>query len=208
MSKRAAKKISISAAVLAAIVLTAGWLFGWFSPNPAIGEVKQLQSQLADPNLKPDARMALFQQIRTKMDSLSESARQRIWEDGRQEFQKRMEQHVDDLMAMAPADRTKALDADIDRMEKMRAQMQDFAKNNPNAGGPPGGAPGGGPPPWMGGRGTTPTDEQRLQRMKNGLNFATPGMRGKMNAYMELMAARMKERGISPPAGGGFMRGR
>ena len=205
MSKRAAKKISISAIVLTAIVLTAGWLFGWFSPNPAIGEVKQLQSQLADPNLKPDARMALFQQIRTKMDSLSESARQRVWEDGRQEFQKRMEQHVDDLLAMTPADRIKALDTDIDRMEKMRAQMQDFAKNNPNAGGPPGG---GGGPPWGGGnRGTAPTDEQRLSRMKNGLNFTTPTMRGKMNAYMELMAARMKERGITPPSGG-FMRPR
>lgn len=204
MSKRAAKKISISAVVLAAIVLTAGWLFGWFSPNPAIGEVKQLQSQLADPNLKPDARMALFQQIRTKMDSLSESARQRVWADGRQEFQKRMEQHVDELLGMNTKDRNKALDDDIDRMEKMRAQMQDFAKNNPNAG-PPGGPPGGGPP-WMGGnRGAAPTDEQRLARMKNGLNFTTPEMRGKMNAYMQMMAARMKERGISPPTGGGFM---
>ena len=141
MSKRAAKKISISAVVLTAIVLTAGWLFGWFSPNPAIGEVKQLQSQLADPNLKPDARMVLFQQIRTKMDSLSESARRSVWEGGRQEFQKRMEQHVDELLAMNTKDRNKALDDDIDRMEKMRAQMQDFAKNNPNAGGPPGGPP-------------------------------------------------------------------
>ena len=47
-------------------MLVAGWLFGWFSPDPALAEVKQLQAQLADPNLKDDARRRLFQQMRTQ----------------------------------------------------------------------------------------------------------------------------------------------
>lgn len=199
-SKKPIKKIAIAGAVFTAIVLVAGWLFGWFSPDPALAEVKQLQAQLADPNLKDDARRALFQQMRTKMDSLSADQRRGIWDQNRQEFEKRMDKHIDDLLAMSGKDRAKALDEDIDRMQKRAQQRQQNAQNgNGNGNGPPGGQQAG---QGRGNRGQTPSDEQRLSRMKNRLNNGTPESRAKRSAYREMLAARMKERGITPPAGG------
>jgi hypothetical protein len=201
-SKKPLKKIAIGGTVFVAIVLVAGWLFGWFSPDPALAEVRQLQAQLADPNLKDDARRALFQQMRTKMDSLSSDQRRGIWDQNRQEFEKRMDKHIDDLLAMSGKDRAKALDEDIDRMQK-RAQERQANAQNGNANGGQGGQGGQG----RGNRGQAQSDDQRLSRMKNRLNNSTPDSRAKRNAYNEMLAARMKERGITPPAGGGGGRG-
>src|SRR5262245_61235162 len=102
------KKIIIGTAILGVTVLSAGWLFGWFSANPAIAEVQQLQTQLADPNMKDDQRRALMQEIRTKMESMSPDARRTVWEGNRQMFEKRTEQHIDQILAMSAAERNKA----------------------------------------------------------------------------------------------------
>lgn len=199
-SKKPLKKIAIGGSVFAVIVLIAGWLFGWFSPDPALAEVKQLQAQLADPNLKDDARRALFQQMRTKMDALSADQRRGIWDQNRQEFEKRMDKHIDELLAMAAKDRNKALDEDIDRMQK-RAQQRQANAQNSNGNGNGGQQAGQGR--QGGNRGQALSDDQRLSRMKNRLNNSTPESRAKRNAYSQMLAARMKERGISAPAGGG-----
>lgn len=109
MSKRAVKKSAIGITILAVMTLTAGWLFGWFSENPAVAEVRQMQAKLADPNLKDTDRRAMMDQIRSKMESLSPDVRRGLWEENRQVFEKRMDKHVDDLLAMSKADRNKAL---------------------------------------------------------------------------------------------------
>jgi hypothetical protein len=198
MSKPIVKRTIIAATSLAIVTLAAGWLFGWFSEDPAVAEVRQMQAKLADPNLKPDDRRVMFQTMRTKMDGLSQPVRQQLWEDNRQVFEKRMEQHVNELIAMSPKDRAKALDADIDRMQKMQAQRQADAKNNPNA-------QGGGQ--RQGNRGQALSDDQRIDRTKNRLDRSTPGMRASRQAYVQMMDQRLKERGLPPMQPGGPRRG-
>ncbi|HTQ38397.1 MAG TPA: hypothetical protein VMJ32_05190 [Pirellulales bacterium] len=188
MSKRVIKRIAIITVALGIISLTAGWLFGWFSENPAVAEVREMQTKLADSNLKPEDRRALFEAMRAKMDGLSEAARQQLWENNRQTMEKRMKQHVDELHAMSPKDRDKALDADIDRMQK----RQQAAQNNPNANGQSG-APGN-----QRNRGQAQTDDQRIDRLKNRLDRSTPDMRATRQAYVQMIDQRLKERGLPP----------
>jgi hypothetical protein len=196
MSKPIVKRSVIGITALAIVTLAAGWLFGWFSENPAVAEVRQMQAKLADPNLKQDDRRAMFEVIRTKMDSLSQPVRQQLWDENRQVFEKRMEQHVNELMAMSAADRAKALDADIDRMQKMQAQRQANSQNNANGqnGGPRN-------------RAQAQTDDQRLDRMKNRLDRTTPAMRATRQAYVQMIDQRLKERGLPPMQPGGRRRG-
>jgi hypothetical protein len=198
MSKRAVKKSAIVLTILAVITLTAGWLFGWFSENPAVAEVRQMQAKLADPNLKDADRRAMMDQIRSKMDLLSSDVRRGLWEENRQVFEKRMDKHVDDLLAMSKADRNKALDADIDRMQKMRAEAQANAQNNQGANANN---------QRQGNRGQALSDDQRMDRMKNRLDRSSPESRAKRQAYVQMLDQRMKERGIPLPPPGRFGRG-
>lgn len=198
MSKKMVKKIAITTTAIAVTVLAAGWLFGWFSEDPAVAEVRDMQAKLADPNLKPDDRRAMFQNIRSKMESLSPAVRQELWENNRQAFEKRMQQHVNELLAMSAKDRAKALDADIDRMQKMQAQRQADAQNNPNA-------QNGGQ--RQGNRGQSLSDDQRMERQRNRLERTTPEMRATRQAYVQMLDQRLKERGLPPMQPGGFRRG-
>jgi hypothetical protein len=198
MSKRAVKKSAIGITVLALVTLLAGWLFGWFSEDPAIAEVRQMQAKLGDTNMKDTDRRALMQQIRTKMDSFSPDVRRNLWENNRQAFEQRMDKHVSDLLAMSKADRNKALDADIDRMQKRQAEAQANPQNNPgvNANNP-----------QQRNRGQALSDDQRVDRMKNRLDRSSPEARAMRQAYVQMLDQRMKERGIQPPPQGGFRRG-
>ena len=198
MSKRAVKKSAIGITILAITGLTAAWLFGWFSENPAVAEVRQMQAKLADPNLKDTDRRAMMDQIRSKMESLSPDVRRGLWEENRQVFEKRMDKHVDDLLAMSKADRNKALDADIDRMQKMRAEAQANAQNNQGANANN---------QRQGNRGQALSDDQRMDRMKNRLDRSSPESRAKRQAYVQMLDQRMKERGIPLPPPGRFGRG-
>ncbi len=165
MSKRAVKKSVIGVTTLAVVTLLAGWLFGWFSEDPAIAEVRQMQAKLGDTGMKDTDRRALMQQIRTKMDSFSPDVRRNLWENNRQAFEKRMDKHVGDLLAMSKADRNKALDADIDRMQKMRAEAQANAQNNQGANANN---------PQQRNRSQALSDDQRVDRMKNRLDRSSP----------------------------------
>jgi hypothetical protein len=181
------RRIIIGLVVASVTGLSAAWLFGWFSADPALAEVKQLQSQLADPSLKDDARRALFEQMRAKMDALSDDARRAVRDDMRQAFEQRAETHMKEVLAMSSADQAKALDADIDRMEKMRAQMQANAKANGGQNGQ-----------RQGNRGQTPTDDQRISRLRNRLDRSTPEMRALRTAYTQLINQRLQQRGLPP----------
>jgi hypothetical protein len=198
MSKRTVKKSAIVLTILALITLTTGWLFGWFSENPAVAEVRQMQAKLQDPNLKDADRRAMMDQMRSKMDLLSSDVRRGLWEENRQVFEKRMDKHVDDLLTMSKADRNKALDADIDRMQKRQAEAQANAQNNQ----------GNNNQRPQGNRGQVQSDDQRMDRMKNRLDRSSPETRAKRQAYVQLLDSRLKERGLPPmQPGGGFRRG-
>ena len=140
------------------------------------------------------------------MDSLSSDQRRGIWEQNRGEFEKRMDKHIDDLLAMSAKDRNKALmkiSTACKNVPQERAANAQNGNGNGNANGGQGGQGGQG----RGNRGQAQSDDQRLSRMKNRLNNSTPESRAKRNAYSQMMAARMKERGITAPPGGGGGRG-
>jgi hypothetical protein len=198
MSKRTVKRSVIGVTTLAITTLMAGWLFGWFSEDPAIAEVRQMQTKLADPNMKDADRRALMAQIRTKMDSFSSDVRRNLWDANRQVFEKRMDQHVSDLLAMSKADRNKALDADIDRMQKRQAEAQANAQNNQGANANNQG---------QRNRGQSLSDDQRVDRMKNRLDRSLPESRAMRQAYVQMLDQRLKERGLPVPAPGRFGRG-
>jgi len=196
------KRVLIIGSIVGIIGLTGAWLLGWFSGNRALAEVQQMQTKLADPNLKDDERRAITDEMRAKMSSLSPDARRTAFEGMRTAFERRNEQHIDQILAMSPPERNKALDADIDRMEKMRAQAEANAKAAANAQassqndskkGPPG----------QGRRGGNPSDDQRVDRLRNRLDRGTPEMRAKRNAYMQLVNTRRQQRGLPPITGRG-----
>ena len=192
------KRIVIGAVVVGVTSLFAAWLFGWFSSNAALAEVQQLQAKMADPNMKDADRQALMQQMRDKMQALSPDARRAAFEAGQQMFEKRELEHIKQLLAMSPADRNNALDADIDRMEKMRAQRDAANANGAQAGGPGQNGAGG----RRGPRGNM-TDDQRVDRLRNRLDRSTPEMRATRNAYMQLVNVRRQQRGMPPITGRG-----
>jgi hypothetical protein len=200
MSKRAVKKSAIGVTVLALVTLMAGWLFGWFSEDPAIAEVRQMQAKLGDTNMKDADRRALMDQIRTKMDSFSPDVRRNLWENNRQAFEQRMDKHVSDLLAMSKADRNKALDADIDRMQKRQADAKANAQNNQGANANN---------QQQRNRGQAQSDDQRVDRMKNRLDRSSPESRAMRQTYVQMLDQRLKERGLPPmqPGGGGPRRG-
>ena len=190
------KRFLVIGSIVGVLGLTGAWLLGWFSGNRALAEVRQMQTKLADPSMKDDERRALMEQMRAKMNSLSADARRTAFEGMRTAFERRNEQHIDQILAMSPADRNKALDADIDRMEKMRAQMEANAKSA-QAGGQNDSKKG------QGRRGGNPSDDQRVDRLRNRLDRSSPEMRAKRNAYMQLVNARRQQRGLPPMTGRG-----
>jgi hypothetical protein len=196
------KRVLIIGSVIGVIGLTGAWLLGWFSSNKALAEVQQMQTKLADPNLKDDERRAITEQMRAKMTSLSPDARRTAFEGMRTAFERRNEQHIDQILAMSPAERNKAIDADIDRMEKMRAQAEANAKSaaSAQANGQNDSKKG---PPGQGRRGGNPSDDQRVDRLRNRLDRSSPEMRAKRNAYMQLVNARRQQRGLPPMTGRG-----
>ncbi|HZZ29520.1 MAG TPA: hypothetical protein VFE46_16090 [Pirellulales bacterium] len=190
------RKIVIGLVISCLTMLGTAWLFGWFSGNPALGEVQQLQAQLADPNLKDDARRALLDQMRAKLNSLSPDARRAMWDNNREIFENRMLSHMKDILAMSTAEQAKALDADIDRMEKARAQMQANAQSNAATTNAQNSAR------RQGNRGQALSDDQRISRLRNRLDRSTPEMRAVRNAYTQLVNQRRQQRGLPPLTAG------
>jgi hypothetical protein len=189
------KRIVKSTIVIAAIALVLAWWLGWFSEDPALAEVKAMQAQLENPNMsEADVRTAMGQ-LREKMNSLSESSRRAAWENGRQVFERREMTKIGRILAMKPQQRVKAIDEEINGMERRRAQWEQRA-NQAQAGSnrPGGGQRGGGP----GRRGAFQSDEQRVSRLKNRLDRSTPEHRAMRAEFTKLVNERRAQRGLPP----------
>ena len=76
---------------------------------------------MADPNMKDADRQALMQQMRDKMQALSPDSGGRRLKPASRCLRRRELEHIKQLLAMSPADRNNALDADIHRMEQTRS---------------------------------------------------------------------------------------
>ncbi len=192
------KRIVSGAFVIGITGLVLAWWLGWLSEDPALAEVKQLQSKLEDPNLSDSDFRAAMEQMRGKMDSLSESSRRLAWQNGRQVFERRELSRMGQILAMKPPERVRALDEEINRMEKRRAEWQQRASQVQNGEqrngqrGPQNGNSGG-----ARSRGN-PSDEQRISRMRNRLDRSTPEQRAMRSEYIRLMNERRTQRGLPP----------
>jgi hypothetical protein len=164
-------------------------------PNPNLRKVKDLQAQFASAEAKnwtPEQRQEKGREMRTAMGQLSESQRQVLADEGRQAFQRRLEQYAQ----MSPTEKARHLDDAINQSEQRRQQM---AQRGPGTGPRPGGGPPGGSGPG-GSRGPS-TPEEREKRRKERLDRTTPEFRALMDQYRKDMETRRRQRGL--PVGGG-----
>jgi exonuclease VII large subunit len=165
-------------------------------PNPNMKKIRQLQSEFSSAQAKdwtPEQRREKFQEMRTAMQKLTPTQRDEL----SAEQMKREESRLKEYAQMSPVEKAKHLDAQIDRMEKMRQQ---FAGRNPNGGGqrPQGAPPGGFGTGSPGSGGTRPnlSPEEREKRRKERLDKTTPELRALRDLYRKDMEARRKQRGL------------
>lgn len=187
------KLIALGAFLLAALAATGGaWGLGWFGHEES--ELDEIKQMFADGPPSKEQGEAMRQVIDKKTAGMTEDQKGAYLRDTMMPMfmsmmAKRFSAEYDKLMAMSEEDRNRELDRRIDEMRTRR----------PPAGAP--GGPGGGRPP-----GPPPSAEQMNSFRVKMLDMIAPDQRAKMEGGMKLMQARMKERGISMPAGpgGGF----
>jgi hypothetical protein len=187
MNKR---NISI-AAVLILLLIGASWAFGLFGgTDPAVAELQQMRDQMFDRNLPDDQRQQFRDQFRERMGSLSDAQRRALFDSGREVWQKREQQRMNEFFAMSPVDQRKRLDQTIDDMlKRQKERAQNANANNGQANGGNGGG--------RGNRGNM-TDAQREQRAKQRLDRSTPIQRAQREEYRRMLESRARDRGIDP----------
>jgi hypothetical protein len=194
--KRTGKRIVIGLLTLLVLAFGTAWAFGWIGgTNPALAEVQQLQSKLSDPALKEQDRRAAWGEMRQKMDSLSEADRASVREAMRQRMEKRMNDHMKEVLAMSKADQLKALDADIDRMRKREADRAANQAKDAKAGADGKSQQANG---RQRNRGGYRSDADQVSRIENRLDRTSPESRANRTQYMQLLNQRLQQRGLPP----------
>lgn len=167
------------------VLLAAGsaGAYWYLREDPQLAKVRtmgaELRGNFGREGVTRDAMREQFRELRSEADKLSSEQREQLWAEERVRMQERMEAEMDKFFALGPAERTAALDREIDRMEAFRQRWQERRAQReaevdsgerrgrrrgeggegrpPGEGGPPGGFGGpfgfGGPPPGMGGGG-------------------------------------------------------
>jgi hypothetical protein len=168
------------------VLIFAAWVWGWldtgqYSDDPKVAELERLR----DANITQGEPPREFrEEMRTKMEGLSEEQRMAFFESSMPIFvplmAKRFEEEYDKFVELSPEEQRKKLDERIDQMEK---------------GGGPG--PGGNRPP---------IDQKKMNEIaKKMLDWTTPEQRTKFENGMRMMNDRRKARGLQPmPPMGGF----
>lgn len=170
-----------------------GVAWAMFRTDPVVAEMQQLRDQIR--NAPEGERRAQWDSFRDRMDGLTEAQRRAVFDSGRNQWQRFGQERMDEFFQLPPGEQRKRLDEIIDRMQR-RGQNR-----NANAGNRGGGGRGG----WGGGRNMT--EAQRDQRRKEMISNTTPKMRAQFDQFRQMLGDRMKERGVTPPAGGGPWRG-
>lgn len=192
------RKATIVTAASLAVVLTWAWAFGWFNgkqynDDPVVAELEKLRDESVPKleQMSETERRAQRDAFGERMKGLTDEQRMAFFESSMPIFvpmmAKQFEARYDAFMAMTPAEQQKELDKRIDEMK---------ARGGP--GGPGGGR--GGPP-----RNLDPKKAEQFR--KKMLDWTTPEQRAKFENGINLMNARLKERGMEPlppGPGGGF----
>jgi hypothetical protein len=169
------------ALVLILVILLVG---RWFWPDARAARAKQLQAELFSPearNLSPEQRQARWREFREVTKALSPEQRRQLMAEGR----KRKQAEIGRYFRMSPQEKTRYLDEQINRMERIRQN------GKARAGGPPGGARARGAS-----SGSNRSPQQRDQRRQQFLDSSTAAERAQMNAFMRDLNARRTQRGL------------
>jgi len=182
--KRVTKGRWAFAAVAVLLVgLGVAWAAGWFSSDPRIVEIKDLQAKMADPSLSDKDRRAVMGEVFQKMRALPEDARAKLFEPGPPKaMMKGLVKHISEVLAMPPDKQVAELDKEIDRAVKM----------SNGQGGPP--RAGGQGPGGQGGPGQSPN--AGLNRLRSSI---PADARAQFNIWRQLMQVRANQRGITMP---------
>jgi hypothetical protein len=183
MKKLTRKQVLAGASALAAVLIgLAVWLF-W--PDSQLAKVKAMEQELArtaGDKVDPAERRRRWEEFNREQRKLSPAQRRQLGE----EFRKQRQAEVDRYFKMSKAEKTRWLDQQIDRMERMRRSRP------PNGG--PGAPPGAGGPPGPGRGNLSP--EQRENRRKQRLDSTTPEERAQRDQLRKDLAARRAQRGL------------
>jgi hypothetical protein len=186
------RNAAISTVVLILIV-GAAWAFGFFGrTDPAVAELQQMRDQMFASRDLPEAqRDQLRDQFRQRLEGLSDAQRRAVFAGGREQWQQRNQQRMDQFFAMSRADQQKRLDESINRMlERQKDQNQNGAGNRNARSGGNGGR--------GGDRGRNMTPAQRESRAKQRLDRSSPKERAQRDEFRRRMQERMQQRGINP----------
>lgn len=181
-------------------VIGSGWFaFGYFSGED-LTALNELREKMRDDSLTPEQRRELGGQMRQEFEKLSPEQRREMWQSREQHQNREMQNHLTQFFALSPDERNKALDKQIDDMEKRRKQREKerAERDNKDRGdrGDRGNGGGGGD------RGQR-TGTDRLSRAKERLNSTTPELRSMRGDYFRMMQERRAERGLPPGRGRG-----
>ena len=176
-------KIAVGAFVLA-LVVGAGWAFGFFGgKDPQLVEIEQMRDEAFKnrETMQEEERRGQRRQIWEKVGQLSDQQRKKFFESSRPMFQRMMNERMNQFFAMSEEEQKAELDKWIDRMENRDSDR--------------GGQGGGGGPRW-GGEGMS--QQQRDRRRQERLDSTTPELRAKFDKFKDMMNDRRKERGLPP----------
>ena len=197
------RKATIATVMILAVVFGSAWTLGYFGgSDPVVAELQQLRDEMfANRDLPEAERRDQWQNLRQRMESLTDEQRDALRRDGRERWQQFGQQRMDEFFALPPDQQQRRLDEILDRMlerQRERAQNPD-ARNRGDRGD-------------RGGRGRNLTDDQRDERRKRRLDRIDPKMRAQFGEFRRRLDERAQERGLPPmqdrPGGGGrFFRG-
>jgi hypothetical protein len=206
------KKTLIS---LGLLFLLIGITYAWRAnrANAQYAKVKAMGDQMfanREVSQSPEERRQQWETMRRELDKLTPEQRKDLRKEGNKRFTDRIKQYL----AMAPADKIKFLDEQIQRQEQMRQQWEArraemAAQGGQGGGGGPGGPnAAGNPGPNGEGRRRPATQEERERRRKERLNDTSPEDRAARDIFFHDMSARRAALGLPPlgpfgPGGGG-----
>jgi hypothetical protein len=190
MNKR---KITIG---VVAILLVGGVVWAWMSrPDAQVEKVKQLQAEAFKEGATPEQQRKQFELIHQEMEKLSPAQQHEVREQGRQQFERRMDQQMAAYFALPQADRAAYMDKQIQEQEKWRKEMEarraqaNRSGGQGNGGGPQGNAGGQRPPP-------NNNTDARMQRRGQWMDHSTAEQRSMRSAYMAEMRQRRIQLGL------------
>jgi hypothetical protein len=189
------KKLAV---ILGLLVLAGAVAWAYWPPgqDPQIAKVAALQEKLfsGQPGPPTPERREAFEEFRREAEKLTPEQRMQMMRDNPPPFMRQMQKNVRDYFDLSDADKKKALDKQIDEMERFRKQMESRRDGERRGRGGPGGG--------FRGFGGDPSRAQQFR--KDMLNNTNPMDRAMFGEYMSQLQRRRDQRGLPPMRGPRF----